>query len=129
MKKNSINYAFRKKNLFFFIIFFLFFLSFSSLSLSLERSTSLFLTPDRNVNDDNDVRELPLVHNVYILFAFFCFLATIFFLTFFLKEKKEDYFIFGNDLNKDDKTKSAKNQKKLVEDPKINLLESIDNSF
>ena len=92
--KISIDCVFRKKNLFFFIIFFLFFFSFSSLFSSSERSVSLFLTPDSNVNDD--VRELPLVHNVYIFLTFFCFLATIFFFTFFFKGKKEENFTFKN---------------------------------
>lgn len=93
--KISIDCVFRKKNLFFFIIFFLFFFSLSSLFSSSERSVSLFLTPDSNVNDD--VRELPLVHNVYIFLTFFCFLATIFFFTFFFKgKKKEENFTFEN---------------------------------
>ena len=107
--KISIDYVFRKKNLFFFIIFFLFF---SSFFLSSERPSSLFLTPDSNVNAGACREELPLVHNVYIFFTFFCFLATVFFFAFFLKEKKEDSFTFENVPS--DEVKFTLKQKKTI---------------
>ena len=81
--------VFRKKNLFLLLIIIIF----STASFS-KRSASLFLTSGSNVNDDT--RELPLVHNVYILLTFPCFLVIIFFFAFFFKEKKEENFTFEN---------------------------------